>query len=133
MQVRRPEVTVELDEVGPNGGRVEYRDNGDLVEWVTDDDCPTKAFPVVLIRGDESIREMHDDLLKLVSLGQRLAGVRTGKRKAVKRWRQEAKKVQIKWDLAKMKLNDFDWGVLSGRFSALAWMLGAEWEWSLDT
>jgi hypothetical protein len=51
----------------------------------------------------------------------------------LERARKAAKRIERKYGKKRLGWNDFDWGLLSRRMSALSWVMGSEWNESLDT
>jgi hypothetical protein len=90
-------------EIGPNGGRISYMPNGDKVEWIKDEDENGNPEEWPML-----LRRNDNDL-----------------REAYDEFHEKVKAAH--WN------NDYEWGLLCGKMSALAWIMGAEWDESLDT
>jgi hypothetical protein len=130
-------------EVGPNGHRVAYTKEGDKVEWIPDDEAPGGEWPMILRRNDKSIlaaAEEFGDVIwydrKLVLLENLKSGSETidsdiyeGMLRAMKRTEKKYGKRKL---LRNYYHNDFEWGMLNGKLSALRWVTGDDWD-NLDT
>jgi hypothetical protein len=133
-------------EVGPNGGPIAYMPNGDKVEWVKDVDLQTGKpieFPIVLRRNDKDILKAYNEFWDKVWWNRHqnwLYRIKSGKEPLTKgqkpllaQGKRAARRIERKYGRRNLGWDDFEWGLLSGKLSALAWVTGMEWEDSLTT
>jgi len=131
---------VDPEAVGPNGFKIGYTENGDKVEWIEEDG---ETWPMILRRNDADILEMYNELWEKVWYIRKIIRFEKMQRgevpyedqnqphliKALERMKQ----IEDKYGLENLVWPDVEWGIVQGKLSALSWVMGSEWEGSLDT
>lgn len=124
---------VEPGQVGLNGGRIGYLPNGDKVEWVRNKKTG-EEHPHVLRRNDQQIFEAYAEFMdRAFATGYKLGVIDRVERGDLEPpenhriMREFVAEIQSAYGASAIARNEFERGLISGKCSALAWVLGMDW------
>jgi hypothetical protein len=136
-----------LREKGPNDYPVGYDAGGIKVEWIPseEDDIAEGAapyWPMRLLRTEDEIHAASEEFFEKVWWNrhqiwlEKIANgeepLKEGQQQILETAKAAARRIEDKYGREKLGWDDFEWGMVNGKLSALRWVTGAEWDF-LDT
>lgn len=126
--------------VGPNGFKIGYTENGDKVEWVEEDG---ETWPLILRRNDNDILAAYKELWERVWYVRKRVYEEKMESDEVPyqdpnqahliKAAERMKLIEEKYGIETLLVDDVEWGIMQGKLSALSWVMGSDWEGSMDT
>ena len=127
---------VQEGEVGPNNYRIGYTKEGMLSGYLTTSirarsvRCCSGAMTTISWRLRRDLGKVwwnrHLGWRSRVKSGEET--LTADQKPLFERAEKEARLLEQKYGRKNLEWNDFEWGLLCGRLSALAWVMGANWE-----
>jgi len=131
---------VEKGAVGPNGFPIGYTENGDKVEWIEEDG---DKWPMILRRNDNDILAEYNELWEKVWYTRKVIWYQKMESGEIPmadlsephlvKAAEKMREVEEKYGEENLVWDDAEWGIIQGKLSALSWVMGSEWEGSMDT
>lgn len=138
-----------IKEKGPNGFPVGFDEDGTKVEWLPEDDegddnNPQKklTWPMPLMRPEGQIHEAAEEFFEkvwwnrhqnwLVRIESGEEPLKENQKTILETAKKKAKEIEDKYGRDNLGWDDFEWGMVNGKLSALRWVGGSEWD-ELDT
>lgn len=129
--------------VGPNGFRTSLDEDGNLIEWLPDEENLGKEIPLIIRRGDKALNEAYLELWEKIwyrRITFWIAEIREERKRIfgehddlLQGAERRVREIEETYGKESLDLSETEWKLLEGRFSALAWIQGSEWHESMDT
>lgn len=124
-----PVMSPQTDERGQYLG---YTDEGDLAEWIPDDEAPGGVWPLTRLRNRDEIGDFWSECWDKVWWNRRQDQLEDGEPLSAEA-QAKVEEIEEYYGRENLGWDNFEFGLLCGKMSALGWVLGLEWEASLDT
>lgn len=128
---------------GPNGYRIGYTIEGDIAEFIPNEEIPGQEAPLILFRNMNAIKEAYDSLSEMVWWQRHqiwLNKIKNGtvilddaQKSILATAKKAAARIENRYGIDVLNCGSHEMGLRLARMSALAWVLGSEWSESLDT
>lgn len=118
---------------GPNGGRVGFDKDRRLMEWLPSEDHDGEVFSMILRRSDDEVHEACAEFLDKVWwnrhqiwLEKIARGEESSDHPSYAKACETAERIEEKYGIDNLGWDDFEWGIVNGKLSALLWVLGED-------